>query len=285
MKKALVLMGLPASGKTTFAKGYFNQYNKTSHYSRNSYKVKHIDFDDMLNGRYKKYTKEEAIRKIMNDKIGIGSCDELILDGLFLTNEDVMRILHNVDDYDSMDKIEIHYWEPDINACLWNDKYRRDDHSEITIRNARIEQPDIEKIKAKFIKSEIYVIKPEVIKRPAWKVFADKYKITLNDNDKMGSKSDSWCLGGTYQTCWGTGGSVSADAQPTTYKAFDSLLEQVCPNISFLQYKKLYASCVDIETYGDHDYYGGSTEYSYFECDVESLYDGLTELGLLETIE
>lgn len=282
MKKVLVMIGLPASGKTTFAKNYYNQYNKIGYYSSKGYRINHIDFDKFFESyRYNKYEKSVAIEKIINDHISLNHDNEVILDGLFLTNEDIIRILNKVRDRYDMTHIEIHYWKPNIENCLWNDKYRRQEHSEITIKNAKINVTNIEEeIKTKYANVDVKIIEHEVIRKPEWKVFADKYNIELNDTLKM--KSASWCLGGSYQNCWGTGGSVSSEDQPTSYEDFDLLLEKICPNITFLQYKKLYNSCIEIETYNEHDYYGGSTEHAYFECDIEKLYNGLKQIGLTD---
>lgn len=279
MKKVLVLVGLPASGKTTFAKDYYKLNNKIGRYSTKEYRINHIEFDELFQSyRYDKFEKHVAIQKIVNDNIS-SNYDEVILDGLFLTNEDVLKILNEVDNHCNMDNIEVHYWEPNVENCLWNDKYRRDENSEITIKNAKVEIPDIEEIKFEFNKTDVKVIIHEVQQRPLWREFVCKYDIQLDKDDKM--KSGSWCLGGSYQTCWGNGGSVSADDQPTSYEEFDSLLEKVCPTITFLQYKKLYNACVSIGTYDEHDYYGGSTEHAYFICDIEKLYSELSEIGLI----
>jgi hypothetical protein len=279
MKKVLIMVGLPASGKSTFSNNYYEQYNKVGYYSTKGYRVNHVDIDKMFEQYgYNKFDKAIAIKKMISDNC---NCEEIILDGLFLTNADIIQAVNEVDNHCTIEKIEIHYWIPNIENCLWNDKYRRNEHSEITIKNAKIEIPNINELKKEFKDVSIEVITHEVERKSGWKIFADKYGIELNDDGKMGSRYNSWCLGGSYQNCWGTGGSVEGEAQPITYESFDTLLEKACPSITFLQYKKLYAASVEIQTYDEHDYYGGSTSHAYFECDIERLYEGLVELGLI----
>ena len=62
---------------------------------------------------------------------------------------------------------------------------------------------------------------------------------------------------------------------------FDELIEQVCPNISFIQYKNVYRKCVVQKTRTDYDYYGGYEEKAWWECDMKSLYKILLEKGLI----
>ena len=62
---------------------------------------------------------------------------------------------------------------------------------------------------------------------------------------------------------------------------FDELIEQVCPNISFIQYKNVYRKCVVQKTRTDCDYYGGSKEKAWWECNLKDLYKILLEKGLI----
>ena len=62
---------------------------------------------------------------------------------------------------------------------------------------------------------------------------------------------------------------------------FDELIERVCPNISFIQYKNVYRKCVVQKTRTVYDYYGGSEEKAWWECDMKALYKILLEKGLV----
>jgi hypothetical protein len=261
--KVLIMMGLPASGKTTFSQLCCKQAK--------SKKIKNIDFDILL-------ARSKSIEKIVYDNVS-SSYDEIVVDGLFLSNESVFNVLNLIEERcKKIDNVEIHYWRPNIEYCLWNDKYRRGVHSEITIKNAILEKPNLELLNKLPNKPKIEIIYHNVERKPKWLVFADKYKLYLDEYGKM--RSDSWCLGGTWCGCDGFGGNVSSEPQPESFTALDTLLEEVCPTISFLKYKKLYSNCIDTETYIDTDYYGSRTEHAYFSCNIKLLYDGLIEMGI-----
>jgi hypothetical protein len=267
MKKIIILMGLPASGKTTFSNSYIEKYKNNALY---------INLDNyVLHHKYNKYDKSIAIEKIVND-INI-RLDYVIFDGLFLTNDSVFNVLNIILNRCSNPiEIEIHYWYPNIENCLWNDKYRRDEHSEITIKNAELEKIDLNLFNKLPNQPKINIIYHNVERKPEWLVFVDKYKILLK-NGKM--NSDSWCLGGTWRSYTGRGGDVSADVQPE-FDMFDTLLEKINPNITYLKYKKLYNECIEIETYSESDYYGGRTENAYYSCDIKLLYERLIEMNI-----
>jgi hypothetical protein len=96
-------------------------------------------------------------------------------------------------------------------------------------------------------------------------------------------KSDTWCLGGTTGSCWGPEKhTVSASTPPTSFKEFDDVLERVCPNITFLQYKRIYNHSVLSDTEHHSDYYGGSVEYGFYVCDLPKLYEMLVEMKLIK---
>lgn len=68
----------------------------------------------------------------------------------------------------------------------------------------------------------------------------------------------------------------------TEFVELDSILEKVCPNISFLQYKNICNKIINSDTRSEGDYYGGSVTYGYKYFNVRSLYDALVEKGLYE---
>lgn len=92
-------------------------------------------------------------------------------------------------------------------------------------------------------------------------------------------ESDRWSLGGEQ---WGYSGdryNVSGE-EPCNFDKLDEVLEELVPNITYLQYKKVYNACVETKEYTDRDYYS-CLEKAYYVCDAEQLYDKLEELGLL----
>jgi hypothetical protein len=271
MRKLLITIGLPASGKTTWAKHYCKENNVRPYCSSKPSAIALINLDNQ--------DAKETIRQYT--KYGY---NELILDGLFLTNTDIIKLFDIVKTLSKVKTIELHYWKPDISACLWNDRYRRSTNSQVTINHAQIEPPDIELLKEHIKDAEIKVVEHEVVRKSKIKMFADKYKLYIDDCN-MGLRSDSWCLGGNYRDCWGGDYLIGSSPLPASYQEFDALLEQICPNITFMQYKKIYNSCVETDTYTENDYYGGSTSHGYFRCNVETLYNKLVELNLINDEE
>lgn len=284
VKKLLILIGLPASGKSTFAKEYKHQIEMNNDYLQWNEKktVEIIDCDEIMEDDL---NKNYLLDKIVEQTDVFDSNEAIIVDGLFLTNEHIIDYLNKLQCDHSLaeiDSIELHYWIPNIDKCLWNDKHRRIKDAKITIKNAIIEEPNLILIKEKIKGINIKLIKHEIDKKPSWKVFADKYNISLTNGSKMGSKEDSWCLGGNWVNYLGNSGYVEAESQPTNFEDFNKLIEKINPNINFLHYNKLYNKSVNVETYGEDDYYGGHTEHAYFICNVDKLYFELIELGIIK---
>ena len=89
-------------------------------------------------------------------------------------------------------------------------------------------------------------------------------------------------------SCW-----ESSDPEPYTRQEgyeeakrcfeekFDEILMDLCPNISFLQYKNIYNKCVKSTTTTSYEYYGNSTVYYILYCTVKNLYDILMDMNLI----
>ncbi len=97
-------------------------------------------------------------------------CEITFLDGLFLTLENAKEVVSSVKD--RVKKVVIHYWNPNIEDCKWNDAGRRKLNSSITIENAKIDSIDeIKKIKDSFNNIEFLFKIHSVEKKPEWKHF------------------------------------------------------------------------------------------------------------------
>lgn len=277
MSKVFILMGLPGSGKTYFANEYYKTHNNTS---RNNFKAVHIiDMDKYL----KKYKLEDLSRLY-----GIGdNKTTYILDGLFLKNDEVISVIKSFNQNKpyacEIESITIHYWFPDREDCLYNDIGRRKESSKITIRYAEIEKPDVERIKNE-IHCPINVVNHTVIRKPEWKAAADNFGIQVKNEKYL--YSSEWCLGGTCGSCYSSELSrISPDEPILEFLELDSLLKDICPKLTFIDYKKIKNECVKTKTRSDRDYYGGCVEYAYFECDVEKLFNMLIEFDYINVKE
>jgi len=270
IKELHISVGLPGSGKTTLFKKLYSAQGRTI--------CCHIECDSYLRIHRSRYKDMEALLK---DRMRTFQ-DITFLDGLFLNKQDIYRILKIAKEENiAVDKVIIHYWTPDRDACQWNDIGRREEDSSITIANAEIDSVEkIMKANRSFenIKFEMQVY--DVVKKEPWKVFADSNGLYTNEDGIL--SGESWCLGGSWNDCWGSTGSVSPSSPPEGFFALDNLLEKIAPNISFLQYKKILNECVSTDEFSDHDYYGGSTYHNKQMLNVIALYNYLIEKELIE---
>jgi hypothetical protein len=108
----------------------------------------------------------------------------------------------------------------------------------------------------------------------------DEFKETYNIYGDV-LTSCGWALGGSWGDCWGNSGSITPEPQPTSFEEFDRLIEKINKDISFMQYKNLYNSCVSTESKSEGDWYGGTAYYGYFQCDIRKLYAELNDRDLI----
>ena len=265
MKKIIITVGLPGSGKTHFAEEY----------QRENYDVNLISIDQIQEYRrlyYTRLTTEQIVENCFKWYSNVN-----IIDGLFLNTEDVDKILNTLDKIICIQnfEIEIHYWIPDIEACLHNDNDRREKSSENTIRNRICEKPNINRLSVPD-GTNISLIEHEVIRKPDWKVAAAK--VTKSTSNIL--KSNEWNMGGTWGNCWGDKGSVEAD-EPEDFYQLDNYLKELCPTINFLKYKEIIKKHVKLMTRNNRDYYGGCCIYGWYECNMEDIYEDLKKDGLI----
>lgn len=268
MLEFILCVGLPGSGKSYFlANNYSNGYN---------------DVDNWWNGQDALGVIESISRHNFQCFKSWQESKTAAFDCLITTNSELNKIIDLIFQTGKQEGVNgthihfiIHYWKENRDLCLRNDRGRRNKSSEISIRNLPLEYPVVEN------KDLLVTIEEhEVVEAPSLDVYFSQYKNRLNGNFIM--TSESWSAGGSWANCWGNSGSIDPDPAPTSFDKFDKLLENLCPDINFLTYKKLYNETVTIDKWDEHDYYGG-TEYRHcFRCDLEKLYKLMVELNLLE---
>ncbi len=263
MNKLILLWGLPGSGKSTYAK----EMATCSHN-----RVYILDVD-----KISKSHKGLALIKEVTKQIALlpKSNVTAVIDGLFTTNEQAKNLLDAIKEVHKQKyEIEIVFWREDREACLHNDRGRRQLTSEISIKHLPFEEPAKELLEEFNIK----LVRNTVKRKENWKVWVEENGL---GKDQL-LTSTTWSLGGNWCDYNGGSESVSADPQPTAFKEFDELLERICPTITFLQYKRLYNNTVEIESYRHSDYYGGSTTEANFVCDLEKLYQEMVIMGIIK---
>lgn len=92
-----------------------------------------------------------------------------------------------------------------------------------------------------------------------------------------------WCSGGqSGGNCWDDDDSThyySIDGEPEEdFWELDSILERVCPAITYLQFRKL-EKLIEHDSEREDDYYGNYTNYSIKRLSIEKLWDFLVETG------
>jgi hypothetical protein len=98
-----------------------------------------------------------------------------------------------------------------------------------------------------------------------------------------------WVSGGlTGGSCWDDGSGpdphrpVSANQESEDVEKYlEEILGELCPSLTFLQYKRLTRDLVERGQTGQSEYYGNYTEYSSKWVPLQKIYDRLIELNVL----
>lgn len=282
-----ILVGLPGSGKTTFANknkaeniGYRFRYNNKADMYADV-----IDFDKIYNTLGKNpgsLTDKDKLEKMVIPYI---RNEYIIVDGYFPTQEEIEWVLNiffgseRFIKHFKVKKIVIDYWYPNIEICLWNDRGRRDQNSITTIKNTKLVKPDLKRIEDIFnIPTKLN--NHEIVRKPDYLVFASEKGLRVEDEKYL--KSSTWSLGGTGHSWNGDTYNISAE-EPSEFTELDDLLEMLCPAITYLHYKKMFSRCVTMDSQSSSDYYS-NTQEGFYRCDVEKLYEILTEFGYIESL-
>jgi len=95
-----------------------------------------------------------------------------------------------------------------------------------------------------------------------------------------------WSMGGqSGGSCWDDGTEdrhygVAGEPEPDLAD-LDTILEHVCPNITYLQYKQLTKGLIEYTDYRENEYYGNYTCYGVKVVKLRNLYDKLKAMELI----
>lgn len=91
-----------------------------------------------------------------------------------------------------------------------------------------------------------------------------------------------WRTGGiTGGNCWGGKANRPVDGEPEPeFESLDKILAEICPTISFLQYKRLCQAIVKTDSDTEYEYYGNSYTYGIRSCSITDLEEYLKENNL-----
>lgn len=92
--------------------------------------------------------------------------------------------------------------------------------------------------------------------------------------------SESWCTGGlTGGSCWGEPKQAVVPGEEADLTHLDSFLEKYCPDITYLQYKKIYASAKKI-SFSVTEYYGNHTEKEFLYIEFSKIAQCMAGMAL-----
>lgn len=260
-----LLVGLPGSGKSTYAK---------TENTKSTVAVADVDSArERLFGSQRENLSacvKEAMRGVPQNRATI------IIDGLFLTNQDRINAIRAVASYYHDCHCTIHVWNEDRETCLKNDGGRRASTSSNTIQHAIYEPVNTEEIQngvAEWGVTVVDVVPHTVQLKPDWQRFFRPH-VWIEDG-KL--RSEEWSGGGAYGNCWHSSMSPVSAEEPLPFKALDDLLLKIVPDLTFLQYRRIQNECVTADSRYSPDYYGGGVTYNFWVCDLVKMYDILEE--------
>lgn len=108
-------------------------------------------------------------------------------------------------------------------------------------------------------------------------------KATYYDIEKF---QENWISSGvTGGDCWGNEANrpIDPDPEPKAIENLDILLERVCPNISYIKYRRI-ESLIKYDEKDEPDYYGNRTVISSKSINIQRLWEYLTESGTVNTV-
>lgn len=275
--KYIIISGLPGSGKTSLAEKL--SYDKYKSFAIGT-QVIHTDnynkdkYDDIF-----EYIKKEIS---LQSHYSYYKPSKTIIEGLFTTNEHIIDVINKSikNTTTKIEEIKIIQFEENREQCIINDKNRREKNSEIDIKNLPYEKFDIELIKSKTEITNISLETAEVVTKNEIFIAAENEDITIRYEDSPYIYSDRWVVGGEWYNCWGDGGGVNSET-PANFTNLDNLLNAMCPNLSFLQYKKIWNQCVEIQEDSESGYYGSYEDYNQYKCNLNELYNIMCEMNLI----
>lgn len=269
----IIMCGLPGSGKSTLAKELYDRRPRESII---------IDVDKIIISN-KHHNIENCLEYILNcalDMVKPG-IKYIIIDGLFTNQKQYDEIGAFCKDNEI--DLEFHFFEEDREGCLWNDRGRknaRGKDSINTIKIAPLEKPDVERVSI-IREKEVQLITHVVQKKNVFDLWVHEVINKIQKSDDGYLNGDTWSMGGTSGNCWGDIVQRSGDPAPNTFAEVDNIMMEICPDITFLQGRKIYSECVETKTKSDSDWYGGTMDYGYYSCNLRSFYDLLKQWGYI----
>ncbi len=261
-----ILNGLPGSGKSFYADNEYLSLNLGKDHNGSDLKVVHLDEEDHFHSPWFSIFTER-----------------LILDGLILTNKDIIDIIKRTKE-ESRCSQKLHFtvihWNEDREACLHNDTNRRDVSSKKTIKCAKFEYPDVESIK-KATGYTVDIKEKEVVRKPLALKDVDDNSSLLSFIHGSYLISKPWVISGTgrsYDSQWHNSYTAIQGEEQPEFDELIELLSKCCPTLSFADGVQILKNLVTVRNYYEEDYYLNTYNGEYV-CNLIDLFKFLTEKG------
>lgn len=243
-----ILMAKPASGKTFYA--------ETKELKESMTVSINLDRGNLSD------------RSICNKIKKLSRFSTFILDGLFLSNDEVEQLVDSLKAAFPVAQIKIIYWEPNVEQCVKNDNWRvanglRNKSAEATIRHCELDDPRKSKKLKKLVET-----------RQVWTPKeAQLWAFSISHDGIL--RSSSWCLGGQGRNYNRDTFGITGES-PREFEELDNLLLDLYPNISFLEYKQVL-KLTEVVEFDSNDYYSQTTS-ARWEISLVELYNKVKEL-------
>lgn len=207
---------------------------------------------------------------------------KVLVDYLFTTITQVISFVKHLQKQFDIQSLLILHFNLDRETCLKNDLGRRELSSEHSIKKMKY---DTNVIADDFNSLNIPVVisEEQVVEKQGWHRFVkENVKDVVVDGKYL--TSDYWTTGGSRSDLDGNSYPIDGD-DPLEFEELDNLIEKICPNITFMQYKHMMrdlksANIVTIEDGSEGDYYG-TWSTAWWSCDLEKFYNYLNEHNMI----
>lgn len=306
-----ILVGLPGSGKT-----YWATHNYPTDYFLNHNGRMIVDLDkfsgdgdkmleNALDEEFKHYMVNCSVNKV-----------DVCIDGLVTTHFNLNKLISGILKYmkhkcmwknrkDFSLSFIIHQWDENREVCIYNDKIRnREVKAQTSIKYLPYEKINakdvenhlrndcvIEKILGESYDSVVTKVKKieHKVKRATLYSTLFEKECTEAQFDTYSEKgryiySESWSLGGECGNYLGDKWTIDAQ-ESKDFVELDDFLLRIVPDISLLQYRKIFKECVNKIEWHNHDYYSSGTYETCWRCDMKKLYEMLKKMNLIKELE